>query len=107
VIGIYDNLIKDVNLKPEEVPFLAGETVNADQGGACAGLNKILAKLPETLPNSYVASSAGCTCHPDHMHFNSTGSREFGKHYGEKMLSILGYKIKQADAQPAAQPAAR
>ncbi len=28
---IYDNLIQDLDLKADEVPFLAGETVNADQ----------------------------------------------------------------------------
>jgi hypothetical protein len=95
VKGIYDNLIKDLNLKPGEVPFLAGETVNADQQGVCAGFNKIMAELPKTLTNSYVVSSAGCTGNPDHMHFNSAGSREFGKRYGEQMLSALGYKIKQ------------
>lgn len=95
VKGIYDNLIKDLNLKAEEVPFLAGETVSADQHGACAGFNKIMAELPKTLPNSYVVSSAGCTCNPDHMHFNSAGSREFGKRYGEKMLAVMGYTIKQ------------
>ena len=104
VKGIYDDLIKDLNLNPKEVPFLAGETVNADQGGACAGFNKIMADLPKTLPNSYVISSAGCTCNPDHMHFNSAGSREFGKRYGEKMLSVMGYTIKQPAPQPAAQP---
>ena len=32
VKGIYDNFIKDLDLKPEEVPFLAGETVNASDG---------------------------------------------------------------------------
>jgi hypothetical protein len=104
VKGIYDNLIKDLNLKPEEVPFLAGETVNADQQGVCAGFNKIMAELPKTLPNSYVISSAGCMCNPDRMHFNSAGSREFGKRYGEKMLSVMGYPIKQPDATPATQP---
>jgi hypothetical protein len=93
VKGIYDNLIKDLNLKAEEVPFLAGETVNADQQGVCAGFNKIMAGLPKTISNSYVVSSAGCTCNPDHMHFNSAGSREFGTRYGDKMLSALGYKI--------------
>lgn len=50
VKSIYDNLIQDLNLNPKEVPFLAGETVNADQGGACAGFNKIMAELPKTLP---------------------------------------------------------
>lgn len=104
VKGIYDNLMKDLNLKPEEVAFLAGETVNADQQGTCAGFNKIMAELPKTLPNSYVISSAGCPSN-DRLHFNPAGSREFGKRYGEKMLSVLGYKVKQPDAQPAAQPA--
>jgi len=93
VKGIYDNLVKDLNLKPEEVPLLAGETVNVDQEGKCAGFNTIMAKLPETLPNSYVVSSAGCTCNPDHMHFNSEGSREFGRRYGETLLSAMGYQI--------------
>jgi len=95
VKGIYDNLIKDLNLDPKQVPFLSGETVNADQGGACAGFNKIMAELPKTLPNSYVISSAGCTCNTDHMHFNSAGSREFGKRYGEQMLSLLGIKVAE------------
>ena len=104
VKGIYDNLVKDLNLKPEEVPFLAGETVNADQQGVCAGFNKIMAELPNTLPNSYVISSAGCTCNQDRMHFNPAGSREFGKRYGEKMLDVMGYKIKQPDTTPATQP---
>ncbi|HEY5040952.1 MAG TPA: sialate O-acetylesterase [Verrucomicrobiae bacterium] len=95
VKGIYDNLIKDLNLNPKEVPFLAGETVNTDQGGVCAGFNKIMSELPNTLPNSYVISSAGCTCNTDHMHFNSAGSREFGERYGEKMLSLMGYKLAE------------
>jgi len=105
VKGIYDNLVKDLDLNPKETPFLAGETVNADQQGACAGFNKIMADLPATLPNSFVVSSAGCTCNSDHMHFNSAGSREFGKRYGEKMLSALGYPVKDAGAKPAEQPA--
>lgn len=101
VKGIYDNLIKDLNLKPEGVPLLAGETVNGDQKGVCAGFNKILADLPNTLANSYVISSAGCTCNPDHLHFNAAGSRELGDRYGEKMLALLGQK---AAKRPATQP---
>jgi hypothetical protein len=50
-----------------------------------------MAELPKVLPNSYVVSSAGCASN-DRLHFNSDGSREFGKRYGEKMLSLLGYK---------------
>ena len=77
------------NMNPEEVPLLAGELVHADQKGRCAGFNEIMAKLPETLPNSHVISSAGCTT-GDRLHFDSAGSRELGKRYGEKMLSLLG-----------------
>ena len=53
---IYDNLIKDLRLKARKVPLLAGEVVNADQGGVCASMNSIIATLPKTIPNSYVIS---------------------------------------------------
>lgn len=92
VKGVYDNLMKDLNLDPKNVPLLAGETVNADQNGICAGMNTIIATLPQTLPNSYVISSAGCADGPDNLHFSVAGYRELGKRYAEKMLSILGYK---------------
>jgi hypothetical protein len=100
VKGIYDNLIKDLNLKPESVPLLVGELVNADQKGACASMNSVIAELPKTIPNSHVISSAGCLGRPDHLHFAPAGYRELGKRYAEKMLSILGYKMKPADPQP-------
>jgi hypothetical protein len=89
VKGIYDNLIKDLNLKAEEVPLLAGELVNADQKGACASMNSIIDDLPRTIPNSYVISSKGCTGRSDHLHFNPAGYRELGKRYGERMLALL------------------
>lgn len=90
----YDNLMKDLHLKPEAVPLLAGEVVNADQGGEKASANEIMKKLLETLPNSYVISSAGLPCNPDHLHFTAEGYRQLGKRYAEKMLSLPGYKIK-------------
>jgi len=92
VKGVYDNLMKDLNLDPKSVPLIAGETVNADQNGICAGMNTIIATLPKTLPNSYVISSAGCADGPDNLHFSAAGYRELGKRYAEKMLSVLGYK---------------
>jgi hypothetical protein len=61
--------------------LLTNERVNADQQGACAGMNAIIAELPQTIPNSYVISSAGC--------------RKLGNRYGEKMLSLLGYKVAE------------
>jgi hypothetical protein len=98
VKGVYDDLIKDLNLNAEEVPLLAGEVVNADQHGACASMNKIIDDLPKTIPNSYVISSAGCTAiPPQHLHFTPAGYRELGKRYAEKMLSLLGYKIAEPE----------
>jgi hypothetical protein len=91
VKGVYDNLIKDLNLKAEEAPLLVGELVGADQHGACASMNAIIDDLPKTLHNSYVISSAGCACRPDHLHFTPAGYRELGKRYGEKMISLLGF----------------
>lgn len=89
---VYDNLIKDLDLNPKNVPLLAGETVNAAQGGICASMNTIIAALPKTLPNSYVISSSGCTVAKDNLHFDAAGYREFGKRYAEKMLSLEGNK---------------
>lgn len=93
VKGVYDNLMHDLNLNPQNVPLLAGETVNADQGGVCAGFNQIMATLPQTLPNSYVISSAGCPDGRDNLHFNAEGYRMLGKRYATKMLDLLGYKV--------------
>ena len=86
---VYDNLMHDLKLKSEKVPLLAGEMVSAEQGGACASMNKIIATLPETIPNSYVISSVGCPSKFDHLHFLAEGYRMLGKRYGEKMLEIL------------------
>jgi Carbohydrate esterase, sialic acid-specific acetylesterase len=96
VKGVYDNLLKDLNLKAEDVPLLAGEVVNADQQGQCASMNKIIDELPKTIPNSYVISSTGCTAiPPDHLHFDPAGYQELGKRYAEKMLSLLAYKTTE------------
>ena len=93
---VYDNLMKDLNLKSESVPLLAGEVVNADQGGTKANANIIMKKLPETLPNSYVISSAGVPCNPDHLHFTGEGHKALGRRYAETMLRLLGVaKVEQ------------
>ena len=90
VKAIYNNLIADLSLNPDSVPLLAGEVVHADQGGICASMNTIIARLPQTLPNSYVISSSKCTDATDNIHFNPAGYRELGKRYARKMLSLMG-----------------
>lgn len=92
VKGVYENLLKDLKLEAKNTPLLAGEVVNADQGGVCASMNAIIATLPQTIPNAHVISSAGCPDGPDNLHFSAEGYRMLGKRYGEKMLSLLGKK---------------
>ncbi|MDT3401988.1 sialate O-acetylesterase [Mucilaginibacter terrae] len=97
VKGVYNNLVQDLSLNPTQIPLLAGEVVNADQGGICASMNKIIGKLPEVVPNSFIISSAGCTCATDHLHFDAAGCRKLGKRYGAKMLALLGYNIPEPE----------
>jgi hypothetical protein len=92
---VYDNLLHDLQLKARHVPLLAGETVNADQGGICAGMNKIIASLPQAVINSFVVSSAGCPAAKDNLHFTAEGYRMLGKRYAERMLALLGYNHTQ------------
>jgi lysophospholipase L1-like esterase len=68
--------------------------VNADVNGRSASMNEIIARLPETLPNSYVISSKGVTCAPDHLHFDAAGYREMGRRYATQILSLMGIEVK-------------
>jgi hypothetical protein len=92
VKSIYDNLLNDLNLKAEAVPLLAGELVSAEEKGACAGMNQIIADLPKTIPTAHIVSSQGCKARPDHLHFTPEGYRELGKRYAGAMLPLLGVK---------------
>lgn len=112
---VYDNLIKDLNLKPEDVVLLAGEVVHEDQRGEKANANTIMKRLPAALPNSHVISSAGIPCNPDRLHFTADGQRELGRRYAEKMLGLMGYEakvpkepfVKAPTAEPASNPGAK
>ena len=94
VKGVYDNLLKDLNLTASAVPLLAGEVVHADQDGICASMNAIIDKLPQTIPTAHVISSAGCTDGKDNLHFDAEGYRKLGARYAATMLSLMGYKVE-------------
>ena len=89
---IYNDMLKDLSLKAESVPLLAGEVVSAE-GNCCSSMNVIINKLPATIPTAHVISSAGCPSQ-DNAHFNAEGYRILGKRYGVQMLSIMGIKAK-------------
>ena len=95
VKNVYDNLLGDLNLVPEQVPLLAGEVVQANGKGVCIGMNKQIKALPETIHTAHVVSSDDCTNGPDNLHFDAAGYRELGARYADKMLSLLGYESKR------------
>ena len=98
---VYDNLLGDLQLKPEEVPLLDGEVVQAIGEGQCIAMNKQINELPKTLHTSQVVSSTGCSNGPDKLHFDAAGYRELGRRYGEKMLALMGYQVKSPFTVPA------
>ncbi len=98
---VYDRLLGDLQLKPEEVPLLAGEVVQANGQGQCIAMNQQINELPRTLHTSHVISSTGCTNGPDRLHFDAAGYRELGRRYGEKMLQLMGFAVKSPFNVPA------
>ncbi len=101
VQNVYDRLLGDLQLKPEETPLLAGEVVRAEGKGLCLAMNKQIDELPQTIHTAHVVSSEGCTNGPDNLHFDAAGYRELGSRYGEKMLSLLNYEVRKPIVIPA------
>ena len=90
---VYDNIIKDLGLG-NDIPFLAGEVLRS---GSSSGANNNIAKLPQQSKNFYVVSSEGfnqALGDGQNVHFTSQEYRDFGKRYAEKMIEVLGDKIK-------------
>ena len=92
---VYDNIIKDLGLE-NDIPFLAGEVLRS---GVSKGANNNIAKLPQQSKNFYVVSSEGfnqALGDGQNVHFTSQEYRDFGKRYAEKMIEVLGDKLKPA-----------
>ena len=86
---VYERLLSELNLSADNVPLLAGETVQTDQGGYCGGFNSVIATLPNVIPTAHVNSSKGCPQKGDGLHFTAEGYRTIGKRYAECMLKLL------------------
>ena len=90
---VYSNIIKDLGLE-NDIPFLAGEVLRS---GVSKGANNNIAKLPQQSKNFYVVSSEGfnqALGDGQNVHFTSQEYRDFGKRYAEKMIEVLGDKLK-------------
>lgn len=88
VAKIYRNLLAELGLDAARVPLLAGEVVNADQQGAAASVNEIIARLPQVVPTARVVSSKGCEARGDRLHFTPAGYRELGRRYAQALLAL-------------------
>ncbi|QIH34288.1 sialate O-acetylesterase [Sphingobacterium sp. DR205] len=86
---VYGNLLRDLHLKADEVPLLAGELLSAEAGGKCASMNSIIQTLPATVPTAHIVSSADCAGIGDGLHFSPAGYRQLGKNYATSMVKIL------------------
>ena len=99
VYELYTNLLTDLNLSMDSVPFIAGEPLRYYNGNPApaSGSRQYIDMLPNYFKRqsgkdiAYVASSEGLGYY-DEYHFSSEGYRTLGKRYGEIMLPIL---IKQ------------
>ena len=92
---VYDRMLGDLKLKPEEVPLFAGNIVQAGGQGVCFSCKKQIDELPQTIHTCQVISSDDCSNGPDRLHFDAAGYRELGCRYGEAVARFLGYEPKR------------
>lgn len=106
---VYQNILKELNLSADSVPFFAGEAVRGDvrNPGQCANANTSIGKLPKVITSPcYVISSEGCSWASDRLHFDAAGYRELGKRYAETYLSeylgldLTGVERHETDPLP-------
>lgn len=94
---IYHDIIHDLKLDPQKVPFVVGETVNERNHGKYAHSNVTINKLPNRIPNSLVATSKCCDASVDNVHFTTTGYQLLGVRYAIQMLRGMGMGFEESD----------
>jgi len=88
VKAIYDNILKDLGLAANSVPFLAGQAVGNNNGNINS-IPNAMGKMPNGKDVGYVISSQGLGAVSDNLHFTFEGYKTLGERYGEKMLDLL------------------
>lgn len=67
------------------LPFVAGEIGRFLKDDF---INRVIADLPEQVPNTAVVSAKGLTDKGDQLHFDTPSARELGKRYAEAMKKL-------------------
>ena len=91
---LYEYLLKELNLKAEDCPIIAGEPVGDEYNGVCKHSIPTIQTLPQWIPTSAVVSSKGCPPLNDNLHFNHEGYVKLGKRYAYAMLKFMGINAK-------------
>ena len=86
---VYYDLLKDLDLKEEDVPILVGEVVDKSVNGMYGYHNDVIATIPDFIPNGHAVKSNMLKSRGDNLHFSSESYREFGKRYAQVMLGLL------------------
>jgi hypothetical protein len=88
VKGIYDNILADLGLSPNSIPFLAGQAVGNNNGNINS-IPNAMGNMPNGAKVGYVISSQGLTAVSDNIHFSYESYKTLGERYGAKMLELL------------------
>lgn len=89
---VYEDILLDLDLKGSEVPFLIGELLSTEEGGALGWRNEAVAQTASMIPNGHLISSEGCPLLPNdtyNVHFSREGYQILGERYAEKMFELL------------------
>ena len=87
---IYDDILSDLSLPANSVPFLAGQAVGNGNQNISSIPSAITGNLPGTTTKvAHIIPSNGCTAIDDNLHFTYEGYKLLGERYGEKMLELL------------------
>ena len=87
---IYNDMLKDLGLKADDVPLFAGEVEYQNMGGGCSGHNVQVDRLPSVIPTAHVVSAKYLPGNgSDPWHFSAQGYRYFGQRYAQIALSVI------------------
>ena len=93
---IYNDMLKDLDLKAADVPLFVGETEREDMGGGCSYHNTVVEKIPDVIPTGHVVSSENIPGNgSDPWHFSASGYRMFGFRYAAEALKVMGLPVQK------------
>ena len=80
------------DLGAEGAPAIIGELGRFLTSPSAVELNMVLNRLPETVPCCAVVSSEGLVDNGDHLHFDASSLRSFGRRYAEA-FTIMSRRV--------------